>query len=196
MGCSFHPLTVSASSSAVRQRGTPTSPHRYPGQLPGSLHEPLRGLRWLLDLRLGRRRPERDVDRPPRRYGRRCGPCATRAAVRLARNTFREQLSKGGLDVSRGREARLHIVRPSALVEGLVNGGAVSGYEAALTARAVTDVHRVYMRTATIFVAPHDPGLERRSARVVQPRERHPIAAEPSSPTAPASSQLRPRGGD
>jgi hypothetical protein len=88
------------------------------------------------------------------------------AVIRLARAAFHDQLAKGRLDVSRVREARLDISRHEVPATGLVGNFIVDGYSLVLSARAVSDLGVVYARRVTIFVAPHDPRLERRSARL------------------------------
>jgi hypothetical protein len=89
-----------------------------------------------------------------------------RAAARLARHTFRDQMTKAGVPVSLVREACLEITRsetPSA--KGLVNGLVKPGYEVTFVARAVSDLGTAYELACSAFVAPHDPAVEQRSAR-------------------------------
>ena len=85
-------------------------------------------------------------------------------ARRIAQERFREQVAKGGLAISRLREARLDLRRSSAPASGLVNGHMVPGYEVTLAARATFAAGAVYERAMSMFVAPHDPALELRSA--------------------------------
>jgi hypothetical protein len=91
------------------------------------------------------------------------GPLAT--AVGLARVTFRQQVGKAGLDISRIREARLDLMRSPSDTQGWVNGHVRAGYEIRFTARAVSDLNGIYESTTSIFVAPHDPQIELRSTR-------------------------------
>ena len=48
---------------------------------------------------------------------------------------------------------------------GTINGHNATGHIVRFRARAVTDLGRSYERTASIFVAPHDPMIESRSLR-------------------------------
>lgn len=83
----------------------------------------------------------------------------------IAQRRFREQVIKAGLAVSCIREARLELHRTQRSETVFVNGLAATGYELTLAARLVSDLGRTYESTKSIFVAPHDPGMERRSTR-------------------------------
>ena len=85
----------------------------------------------------------------------------------LAARKFAEQLAKAGLPKSWLREARLDISKSPEHRPGLVNGRSSSGYDVKFQAHAVTDLGKAYARTASIFVAPHDPKIELRSARAI-----------------------------
>ncbi len=89
------------------------------------------------------------------------------AAVRLAALKFREQLEKGRCDVLVIREARLDITKSPEVSRGLVNGRMTVGHNFLFVATAVTDLGRIYKGEMSVFVAPHDPGIERRSTRYV-----------------------------
>jgi hypothetical protein len=88
-------------------------------------------------------------------------------AHRLAAQKFSEQITKAGLSRDWFREAYLDISKSPDSTRGLVNGRSSSGYDVRFQAHVVTDLGRVYDRTASIFVAPHDPKIELRSARGV-----------------------------
>lgn len=89
----------------------------------------------------------------------------------MAQQRFRQQLTKSGLDGSYIREAWLEIHRSPRSATVFVNGLAATGYELTFTARVVSDLGRTYESTHSIFVAPHDAGVERRSARAGDSRE-------------------------
>ena len=88
-------------------------------------------------------------------------------ARRLAAQKFSEQIAKAGLPREWFREAYLVISKSSESTFGVVNGQSSSGHAVRFQAHVVTDLGRVYDRTASIFVAPHDPKIELRSARAV-----------------------------
>jgi hypothetical protein len=85
-----------------------------------------------------------------------------RNAGELARIKFAQQLSKAGLDSSRVKNARLCIERRS-------DGRSVpgqhfrNGYSVRFHATATADNGRRFECEKTVFVAPHDSSLERRS---------------------------------
>lgn len=87
------------------------------------------------------------------------------AAVRLARETFRDQVTKAGLPVSLVREAWLEIIRSETSTEGWVNGFLNPGHHVTFVARAVSDLGTAYETAESVFVAPHDPKVELRSTR-------------------------------
>ena len=91
------------------------------------------------------------------------GPLA--AASRLAKVAFREQVAELGLEISRVREAHVGLVRSSTTARGHVNGRMTDGYDLTLIATAVSDLGTAYQSTTSIFVAPHNPEVEQRSAR-------------------------------
>lgn len=87
------------------------------------------------------------------------------AADVIARQRFQQQLTKSGLDRSCVREAWLEIQRSPRSATVFVNGLAATGYELIFTARAVSNLGGTCERAHSIFVAPHDAGVEQRSAR-------------------------------
>ena len=89
----------------------------------------------------------------------------TNFAVRLAASRFRDQVQKAGLDLARVPEARLLITRSPTARGGQVNGHARAGYEVKFVAMARSDRGRTFEREKSVFVAPHDPAVERRSGR-------------------------------
>ena len=88
-------------------------------------------------------------------------------ARRLASQKFGEQIAKAGLPREWFREAYLEISKSPESRFGVVNGQSSSGYDMRFQAHVVTDLGRAYDSTASIFVAPHDPKIESRSARTV-----------------------------
>ena len=87
------------------------------------------------------------------------------AAHGLAIDKFRDQLRKGGFTSTHIRTARLTIDRLAGVVESTVNGHACSGYCVRFRAEVVSRRGRHDVAERTVFVAPHDPTCERRSAR-------------------------------
>ena len=96
------------------------------------------------------------------------GPTASApvaAAIRLAAQKFREQMEKAGSTVSCAREARLDITRSPASHNGVVNGRLCAGYNVRFRATVVSDYGKTYESEASVFAAPHDSQVERRSTR-------------------------------
>jgi len=87
------------------------------------------------------------------------------AAGRLAVTKFAEQLEKAGLPKAYVCEAYVDIAKSSDLRPGVVNGHVCSGYDVRCLVQAITDLGRTYESTWSIFVAPHNPKVESRSAR-------------------------------
>jgi len=83
----------------------------------------------------------------------------------LAAQKFREQIGKAGLPRSWFQEARLDVTKSADTRLGLVNGRSCSGYDVRFLAHVVTDLGKTYDSASSIFVAPHDPKVELRSAR-------------------------------
>src|SRR5690349_5434411 len=83
-------------------------------------------------------------------------------ACQLAAQKFSEQIAKASLPREWFREAYLDISRSERSRLGVVNGQTTSGYDVRFQAHAITDLGKVYDCTSSIFVAPHDPGIELR----------------------------------
>jgi hypothetical protein len=85
-------------------------------------------------------------------------------AIRLAAQKFQEQVEKAGGSVSSVREAQLRITRLAAR-RGPVNGRVCAGHDLRFVARVVSNFGKTYESAMSIFVAPHDSGVESRSTR-------------------------------
>ena len=92
------------------------------------------------------------------------GP-AIAAAIQLARQRFREQIEKAGSSISCTRDASLKIMRLPQPETGAVNGRICAGHRVRFVARVVSDLGKTYESEKCVFVAPHDPKVELRSAR-------------------------------
>jgi hypothetical protein len=90
---------------------------------------------------------------------------AREVAVTTAIATFDDQVRKAGLDRSQIREASLSITR-GAEATGSVNGQPARGYTVHLRAAVVMSGGQGHDRDQALFVAPHDPAAEARSARL------------------------------
>jgi len=88
-------------------------------------------------------------------------------ALRLASEKFHDQVRKGGIVSDRIRRAWLTIRRPLEPVEGTVNDHACLGYRVGFAIEVLTEDGRRYAQELLLFVAPHNPELERRSTRGV-----------------------------
>jgi hypothetical protein len=86
-------------------------------------------------------------------------------AMQLARTKFQEQAKKAHISLSYIREAHLIIVRSDRPASGMVNGRIVSGHEYTFLARAISDLEHGYQNETRVFIAPHDPSVERQSAK-------------------------------
>ena len=87
------------------------------------------------------------------------------AATQLAALKFREQIGKAGLSVACVREATLDITKLRYSQSGAVNGRVCAGHILQFVAKAVSDYGKTYGRRVSVFVAPHDSGVELRSTR-------------------------------
>jgi hypothetical protein len=87
------------------------------------------------------------------------------AAIRRALLTFHEQMEKAALDVSCAREARLDITKLPESWSGFVYGRARADYYFRFVATVVSQRGKTYQRQQVVFVAPHDPTVELRSAQ-------------------------------
>lgn len=99
--------------------------------------------------------PQTELDQP--------GPLAV--ATHLAVQKFTEQIEKAGLDLSLVQSAFLEIAKSSYLRTGTVNGHSLAGYDVRFAATAVSDLGKVYQCEVSVFVAPHNPTVEHKSAR-------------------------------
>jgi hypothetical protein len=84
----------------------------------------------------------------------------------LAVTKFAEQIEKAGLLKSCIREAYLDITKSPGFIDGYVNDWLTRGYSVTFVAKAVTDFGKPYESTLSTFIAPHNPKVEQRSARV------------------------------
>ncbi len=89
-------------------------------------------------------------------------------AKQLAVTKFSKQVEKAGLPNSCIREAHLKITKSPELIDGFVNGWLSSGYQVKFVVEAVTDLGKTYESTLSLFVAPHNPKVERRSGRAIE----------------------------
>ena len=83
-------------------------------------------------------------------------------SMKLAAKRFADQIAKSRVPLTWVREAWLSIVRSPDAIQGQVNDRACSGYDLRFTANAVSDLGKTYERTVSVFVAPHNPTVERR----------------------------------
>jgi hypothetical protein len=86
-------------------------------------------------------------------------------AVRLATTKFREQLSKSRLTLSGTREARLEIRKLRGDRSGFVNGMECLGWDVLFRVEAAMDSGETYRCEKSMFIAPHNSRVERRSTR-------------------------------
>lgn len=83
-------------------------------------------------------------------------------AHQLAIRRFEEQLEVVGFDLAEIASACLEIDRQPNIVEGWHGGGPGKGHHVIFKANVVTKNLRIYERTRTVFVAPHDMKRERK----------------------------------
>jgi hypothetical protein len=88
-------------------------------------------------------------------------------ARRLAAEKFADQLKKAGVSLAEIRSAQVSLRRSSLPKHGTMNGHPCVGYDLYFDAEVLTNRGNHYERELKIFVAPHDPRMERRSARAV-----------------------------
>ncbi len=88
-------------------------------------------------------------------------------ALSSAAAKFEDQRRKAGLDPSQVHQASLKIRRLPGVESISVNGHSCAGFKLRFLAEAVMDDGRRYERERVVFVAPHDPRVELRSARVI-----------------------------
>lgn len=87
------------------------------------------------------------------------------AAVRSAAAKFVDQMQKAGLVRPQVRDAWLTIRKLPGPAKGSINGVPCAGHNVSFSAGAVMDGGRRYERENVVFVAPHNPRVELRSAR-------------------------------
>lgn len=97
--------------------------------------------------------------------GKTFGSAPMTAAVQLAATKFKGKMEKAGLSLSRIREATLAVTKSSDSRSGYVNGRRSAGFDLNFAARAVSINGKTYKCEKSVFVAPHDPEVELRSAR-------------------------------
>jgi hypothetical protein len=88
-------------------------------------------------------------------------------AVLSAAARFEDQRQKAGLARPQLREAWLTIRRSPGSVWGSINGRPCAGFYFRFVAQAVMDDGKSYERERVVFIAPHNAGIELRSARGV-----------------------------
>ncbi|HEX4342556.1 MAG TPA: hypothetical protein VH255_04150 [Verrucomicrobiae bacterium] len=86
-------------------------------------------------------------------------------AVNLAKRKFSEQLTKNNFPISRIREAHLEIKKLPEPKKGFVNGRASAGNDFRFTTKAASANGKIFEATVLVFIAPHNPSIESRSAR-------------------------------
>lgn len=92
-------------------------------------------------------------------------PTPSAAWRRLAVRRFAEQVAKSGLTLAIVREAVLETAaRPGSEV-GRADEHRAEGHTVDFVVRVVLDTGRAYERTASVFIAPHDPARERRRVK-------------------------------
>ena len=90
---------------------------------------------------------------------------ALEAASLFASNKFIEQICKSGLSISCVVNAFVVLSKSAAMSSSLVENSYRSGFDVTFEARAYMEHGKYYECSDTIFVAPHDPKLERRNAK-------------------------------
>jgi hypothetical protein len=88
-------------------------------------------------------------------------------AARVAIKRFHEQLGKARLAAHRIKEAALTITRLEGPARGIVNERASDGFQVLVEVTATMDTGRSYREACRIFVAPHNPLIERRRSLAV-----------------------------
>ena len=87
------------------------------------------------------------------------------AAIEIARRKFLEQMSKAGVEQSFIREARLEISKLPQQLSGFVNERTCFGNNVKFVVTVVLDSGKTCESNAVVFVAPHNPKVERQSTR-------------------------------
>jgi len=83
----------------------------------------------------------------------------------LVATKFMEQIRKSGLGSSCVISASVVLSKSSVMRSCIVEDSDRTGFDVTFEACAYIDLGKRYDRSDTVFVAPHDPTLERRSAR-------------------------------
>jgi hypothetical protein len=118
---------------------------------------------WLLGF-LAVQRKSLEIDLCNRGSGV-AGDSSEHIFMELATRKFAEQLDKWKISAAWVVEARLDVIWSRDVVSGFVGGTRQDGYEATFAASVKTDLGRTISRAKHVFVAPHNPRLESRSAR-------------------------------
>lgn len=84
--------------------------------------------------------------------------------IELASRKFEEQLGKWRIPAAWVVGARLDVIWSAEVTSVFVGGVRQDGYEGTFAASAKTDLGRTLVRAKHVFVAPHNPRLESRSA--------------------------------
>lgn len=87
------------------------------------------------------------------------------SAAKLATAEFKDQVQKAGLSLSCIQSAHLTITKSLDPSDGQINGCPCVGYDVSFMATAVSDHGKTYKHEKSVFVAPHDSKVERRSVR-------------------------------
>jgi hypothetical protein len=91
-------------------------------------------------------------------------PVAAAAFYRV-RSLFSQQLEKAQIPAGFISSAAVFLEKNQPPKSGPVNHHAVLGHDVTISARAVSDLGKVYSSTKLIFVARHDPDIELKSSR-------------------------------
>jgi len=93
-------------------------------------------------------------------------PTPIALAMSSAVSKFDDQLRKAGLQHSQVRNAWLTIRQMPETESGSINGHLCAGFKMKFLAEAVMSDGRHYEKERVVLVAPHDPKVELRSARM------------------------------
>ncbi|XGW00288.1 MAG: hypothetical protein ACAF41_15295 [Leptolyngbya sp. BL-A-14] len=118
---------------------------------------------WLFGLLIeGLEQLDIDLLKPQREV---CRNAINSAAMQLATAKFKDQVEKGRLDLASFQQASLVITKSLASKDGYVNCHKSAGFEISFVIRATLHEDKTYECRKAIFVAPHNPKVERRSGR-------------------------------
>jgi hypothetical protein len=90
---------------------------------------------------------------------------AVNTAENIALRAFKDQVEKAGLNMAMLREARLALAKRSGEVRELENGRRREGHNFDVQVIVISESGKEYRSETQIFVAPHDPRFEFKSAR-------------------------------